>query len=77
MFWIKNKKIRYTPVNPSFDIKVGFKGGYISQTYFSDDKQIFVLRTWIQNTFTVDVNVTCKTIIICPKCVDETGPRHS
>ena len=36
MFWIKNKKIRYTPANPSFSIRVGFKGVYISQTCFSD-----------------------------------------
>ena len=39
MFWIKNKKIRFTPVNHSFPIKkkVGFKGVYISLTCFSDD----------------------------------------
>ena len=34
MFWIKNKKSRYIPVNPSF--KVGFKGVYISRTCFHD-----------------------------------------
>ena len=27
MFWIKNKKIRYTPVNPSFTLKKWGKGG--------------------------------------------------
>ena len=32
MFWIKNKKIRYTP-----NIKVGFKGAYIARTCFPDD----------------------------------------
>ena len=35
MFWVKNKKNRYTPANPSFAyIKVGFKGVYISQNCF-------------------------------------------
>ena len=37
MFWIKNKKIRYTPANPSFYIKVGFEGDYISWTCFPDE----------------------------------------
>ena len=32
MFWIK--KIRYTPANPFFYIKVGYKGVYISQNVF-------------------------------------------
>ena len=33
MFWFKNKKNRYTPVNPSFTyIKVGYEGLYISWT---------------------------------------------
>ena len=37
MFWIKNKKIRFTPANPSFFyINVGFKGVYISRTCFPD-----------------------------------------
>ena len=41
MFWIKNKKIRYTPANPSFFyIKVGFKGVYISRTCFPDELKI-------------------------------------
>ena len=35
MFWIKNKKKRYTPVNPSF-IKVGFKEVFITRTCFPD-----------------------------------------
>ena len=37
MFWIKNKKIMYTPENPSFFyIKVGFKGVFIARTCFPD-----------------------------------------
>ena len=34
MFWIKNKENRYTPAKPSFSIKVGFKGVYLSRTCF-------------------------------------------
>ena len=37
MFWIKNKKNRYTPVNPSFlYIKRLYKGLYISRTCYPD-----------------------------------------
>ena len=37
LFWIKNKKIRYTASNPSFlYINVGFKGVYIARTCFPD-----------------------------------------
>ena len=38
MFWSKNKKNRYSPVNPSFSImiKVGFKGVFIARTCFPD-----------------------------------------
>ena len=37
MFWSKNKKNRYTPVNPSFYyINVGFKGVNIARTSFPD-----------------------------------------
>ena len=37
MFWIKNKKNRYTPANPSFaTIKVGYRV-YFSQTCFLDE----------------------------------------
>ena len=37
MFWIQNKKIRYTPANPKFFyIKVGYKGVYITWTCFRD-----------------------------------------
>ena len=39
MFWSKNKKNRYTPAYSSFaicNIKVGFKGVYITWTYFRD-----------------------------------------
>ena len=36
MFWSKNKKIRYTPANPFYYIKVGFKGVYMSGTCFAD-----------------------------------------
>ena len=39
MIWIKNKKNRYTPVNPSFTIKVGFTGyalrGHVFVMYWS------------------------------------------
>ena len=38
MFWSKNKKNRYTPVNPCFFyIKVGFKGVYMARTCFRDE----------------------------------------
>ena len=38
MFWIKNKKIRYTPAYKSINhIKVGFEGVYISRTCFPVD----------------------------------------
>ena len=36
MFRSKNKKNRYSPVYPSFAIKVVFKGVYISRTCFLD-----------------------------------------
>ena len=37
MFWIKNKKNRFNPANPSFYCtKVGFKGIYISRIRFPD-----------------------------------------
>ena len=36
MFCSKNKKNRYTPANPRFSIKVGFKGVYFSWTCFPD-----------------------------------------
>ena len=32
----QNKKILYTPVNPSFTIQTGFKGVHISRTCFPD-----------------------------------------
>ena len=35
----KNKKKRYTPAYPSYTIKVGYKGVYISQTCFPDGSQ--------------------------------------
>ena len=38
MFWIKNKKNRYTPCKPQFFyIRVRFKGIYISRTCFPDE----------------------------------------
>ena len=38
VFWSKNKKNRYTPVNPIFFyIKVGYEEVYISQTCFPDE----------------------------------------
>ena len=43
MFWIKNKKIRYTPANPSFwYIKVWFKGVNIARTCFPDEENSLV-----------------------------------
>ena len=38
MFWIRNKKNRYTPANPSFFFytKLGFKGVYFSWTCLPD-----------------------------------------
>ena len=37
MFWSKNKKKKYTPVNPSFTIiKVGCKGVFVTLTCFRD-----------------------------------------
>ena len=38
MFWSKNKKNRYTPAYPSFLYKVVFKGVYIAQTCFHDER---------------------------------------
>ena len=38
MFWSKNKKNMYSPAYPTFaNIKVGFKGVYITWTYFRDN----------------------------------------
>ena len=36
MFWSKNKKNRYTPANPFYYIKVGFKGVFIARICFPD-----------------------------------------
>ena len=37
MFWIKNKKIRFTPLKPQFfNVKVGFDVVYIARTCFPD-----------------------------------------
>ena len=42
MFWIKNKKIRYTPASPSFTIsKWGIKGYFYSRTCFPDENPHF------------------------------------
>ena len=40
MFWSKNKKIMYAPVNPFFCIKVGCKGVFISRTCLHDERKI-------------------------------------
>ena len=42
MFWIKNKRNRYTPAYPSFTIyiKVGYKGVYITRTCYPDEYHI-------------------------------------
>ena len=40
MFWGKNKKIMYTPVNPNFT-KVGCKGVYIARTCYHDEGWVF------------------------------------
>ena len=39
MFWNKN---RYTPAYPSFTVKVGFNGVYISQTCFPDAPKFYI-----------------------------------
>ena len=36
MFWSKNKKKSYTPANPFYYIKVGFKAVYMSWICFPD-----------------------------------------
>ena len=36
MFWIKNNKNMFTPVNPSYYIKLRFNAVYISRTCFHD-----------------------------------------
>ena len=42
MFWSKNKKNRYTPINPNFFyIKVGFEGVHIAWTCFPDVNAVF------------------------------------
>ena len=50
--WNKIKEIRYTPANPSFSIiKVGFKGLYISWTYFPD-----AIYSWLDLNIIVEHN---------------------
>ena len=36
MFWSKNNRYMYTPANPFYYIKVGFKGVFIALTNFPD-----------------------------------------
>ena len=45
MFWSKNKKNRYTPANPSFTIKVGFKGVYIARSCYHHVKNLYLMTT--------------------------------
>ena len=42
MFWIKNKKNRYTPAYPSFTIKYGLYGVFIARACFPDEYVIHV-----------------------------------
>ena len=46
MFWIKNKKSRYAPANPSFTKQMWGMRGYVSLRYrwtcFPDDVRVFV-----------------------------------
>ena len=60
MFWIKNKKNRYSPANPSFSyIKVGFKRVYILQSCNPDG--LFFFNFNVQGTsfpyFNVDLQI--------------------
>ena len=62
MFWIKNKKNRYTLANPSFAIvykkvKVGFKGVFTAQTWFPDVRQYCLLKSKIFSPQPSTVNV--------------------
>ena len=45
MFWIENKKIRYTPANPSFFFykNVGLDGVCFSRTCFPDDFTVYAV----------------------------------
>ena len=36
IFWSENEEIKYTPANPIFTIKVGYKGVFIAWTSFPD-----------------------------------------
>ena len=50
MIWIRNKKNRYTPTNPSFVIiKVGFKRVYITRVCFPDVYDIHTCKQFSQN----------------------------
>ena len=42
MFWSKINEIRYTPANPSFYVKVGFKWVYFSWTCFPDGLFVWI-----------------------------------
>ena len=44
MFWNKNKKNRYTPVNPSLLNKKGYEGVYFSWTCFPDETGLLGFR---------------------------------
>ena len=52
MFWRKNKKFMYTPVNPQFNyIKVGYERVNISQTCYPDGLAIICLNLIQIHTF--------------------------
>ena len=49
MFWSKNKKNMYTRVNPTFYIKVGCKGVFITRTCYPD---VLLIRNVIVSRWT-------------------------
>ena len=54
MFWSKNKKKKYTPVNPSFFyIKVGCKGVFVTRTCFRDGKVGLNVFSYTQLIYTL------------------------
>ena len=56
MFWIKNMKNRFTPTNPFFYRKVGFKGVYFSWTFFGD-VYLFLFNVPVDNFHHVEMEL--------------------
>ena len=66
MFWITNKKNRYTAVNPVLLYKVVFKGVYIARTCYPDAfsmKPIMLGSTWLAFSSEVNVEVVKASVI--------------